>query len=180
MTKKFPLRHLPLLLLPLLLGWPGSAVVAQTVPGVSSDQGPVRDEFTAEVMRSVHEVTSAWKRAWETADLEALVDAYDEDAVMRFPGGERLVGRDEVSQALRAGSLPVGGSIVTRQLDLVASGRMAVTSGRFEAEFEREGRLEQESGSYVAVFLRDGRDWRIRSQHFHEDGEGIGGAGNLL
>lgn len=133
-----------------------------------------RADFTPDALRAVSEVTGTWKRAWEDDAAGEVAELLSEDAVLVLPGGERIEGRDRIESVLGERILPSTGEVATLQLELVSSGRMAVTSGRFQYEREVDGELSEVSGQYVMVLLRDGRHWRIRSQLFSEDDAGFG------
>ncbi len=163
-----------LVVLSLLIFVPGESLSAQVLPGISESQLRAgRQQFSAEILRSVNDLMSRWKRAWESDAAGDLGDLYTDEAVVILPGGERLAGQENIRIGLEERVLPSSDEVITRQLDLAASGRIAVSSGRYSFQVEEDGFIVDRSGTYMMVFMQEGRHWRIRSQLFSDDGAGI-------
>jgi len=122
-----------------------------------------RSEYRSDVIRWVDSLAVACQQSWQRDDGSALASAYDQDAVLIPGDGSLVVGTDAV-RAYFEGLMPGQGSFITWRDQMMASGEMAFTFGRYQAS-RRDGRTLHR-GFHFTVASRRGRDWKIRAQGF--------------
>lgn len=122
-----------------------------------------RSEYRSDVIRWVDSLAIACQQSWQRDDGAALASAYDRDAVLIPGDGSLVVGADAVG-AYFGGLLPGNGDFITWRDQMMASGEMAFTFGRYQTS-RRGGRMLHR-GFHFTVASRRGRDWKIRAQGF--------------
>jgi len=122
-----------------------------------------RAEYRTDIIRWVDSLATAAQQSWRRDDGTALASAYDPAAVL-LPGDGSLVLGDEAVGAYFGGLLARSGNFITWRDDMMASGEMAFTFGRYQAASSTGGVLHR--GMHFTVASRRGRDWKIRAQGF--------------
>lgn len=137
---------------------------AQVVPGAPQpDWERARHEYTAEVLRSYNDVMGKWRAAWLAGDVAAVMDLYDDRAILMVDDSVPREGRAVIEVYVRS-ILPNTRELRTGLSDFVASERLAYSLGPIYIEMTDGTAVRAYSGSAVTILVRDGRRWKIRSQ----------------
>jgi ketosteroid isomerase-like protein len=102
--------------------------------------------------------------AFNTGDIDGLIDLFDEDIVWHFPGESKLagdhVGRDAVLQVLGAYGAASGGTLQANRIDVMASDSDHVT-GWARDTAAVDGKV-LDLNSVVVFTMRDGKAIEVR------------------
>lgn len=136
----------------------------QIVPGAPQpDWDRARHEYTAGVLRSYNDVMGKWRAAWLEGDVAAVMELYDEGAVLMVDDSVPREGRAAIELYVRS-ILPRTRELRTGLSDFVASERLAYALAPIYIEVAEGTAVRAYSGSAVTILVRDGRRWKIRSQ----------------
>lgn len=137
---------------------------AQIVPGApQTDWERTRHEYTAEVLRSYNDVMAKWRVAWMEGDVDAVMDLYDEGAILMVDDSVPFEGRAAIERFVRSVA-PGTRELRTGLSDFVASERLAYSLGPIYIEVAKGAAVRSYSGNAVTILVREGRRWKIRSQ----------------
>jgi RNA polymerase sigma-70 factor (ECF subfamily) len=138
--QRLPGRQRAILILRDVLGWMADEVaelLETTVAGVNSSlqraraaiDGDLPAASRAAAAPSQRELLTAYVDAWTRTDMDALVELLREDAVLRMPPQESIIGNAAICEFFATG--PCGGSdLVTHVAPGWANGRPAVVMHR--------------------------------------------------
>ena len=128
--------------------------VLPTTPVVSADTG---------WERQVREASAAWDEAFNSADLDQLMEHYAEVAVSMPPGFPALVGKEAIRADFEWFFENYSSFHETRIVDILLSGNLAVEQAEYFQTFEpKDGTTPfTETGKHIVVHKRSGRSWKV-------------------
>jgi uncharacterized protein (TIGR02246 family) len=137
-------------------------ILALAVAGLACGKKPAPVDLAAEE-RAIREAGKAWLAAEIAKDIPVIVSFYAEDAIEMASNTPIIQGKDAIRQWYEAWLTPagVGMTFATTEVDVAASGDMAVERGsyRFTQDSPR-GRTE-DVGKYVTVWKKVDGKWRV-------------------
>lgn len=117
------------------------------------------DDVPAEALDAAN---AAFSAAWVAGDIDALVNAYTEDAVVHPPAGGVLTTREQVRGlwAPIATQQRVGHRLEPTLRRLLGDGRV-LEMGRWHSSRVDDGQSPWRSGCYTVIWRRDDGRWRM-------------------
>lgn len=135
------------------LAVPGETEVGMIDIGTTTSGRVPREDFVRAVA-----LIAGFTRSWEEGDVATMRAAFDDGALLQFPGAEVAARGNAVPAAVDSARVRWP-SFRTTELDYTASGRIGVMLGRYTLGDAPAG----VAGHYVMVVARDGNEWKIRS-----------------
>jgi ketosteroid isomerase-like protein len=149
-----------LFLVTLLIAVAVTSLSAQTSPNSAKEIATIRQQ---------------WETNWNAKNLEALVKLYSQDAVLLTSAGQRIAGRDAISNYLKKALDSLIGPLSIKSISEEDSGNLAFDSGSFTDKTANtdlsgkpgtSGGVQQQTEGYYLIVLKrqgDGR-WLIQQQ----------------
>jgi ketosteroid isomerase-like protein len=128
--------------------------VSPTTPVVSADTG---------WERQVREASAAWDQAFNSANLDQLMEHYADGAVSMPPGFPALVGKEAIRADFEWFFENFSSFHETRIVDILASGNLAVEQGEYFQTFTPKDGSDRftETGKHIVIHRRSGRSWKV-------------------
>jgi uncharacterized protein (TIGR02246 family) len=114
----------------------------------------------------VSAVVDRWATAFNTNDVDALVNLYAPDAILVGSTGlTRQEGRDAI-RGYFARLAHSGDKVVIEDRKIVSLGdNITYATGFYEFSAMREGELKKTKAGFSMVFVKQGNDWLIAHHH---------------
>ena len=132
---------------------------------------PSRDFQSGDAEAVIHRASADFTRAVNAGNVDAIVSAYGDSAVLMPPNAPAFRGKDSIRK-FWSGFLAIGkfdGSLVTD--DVIQSGDLAVETGHYELTITPKGSTTtvKDSGKYLVAWQKVDGKWRIERDIFNSN-----------
>jgi len=147
--------------------------------GAPGSEGPSLIRFDELAFGTFAGTVVRWRRAWETDDIETLLEQYARPMTVLLPDARRFVrGPNQLAFELE-GLLPRVGQIVLVPAEVELSEKTGYAMGAYliAPSADRDQEQAVREGFFMMAFRRIDQEWRIRLQMFRPIGRaGTAGA----
>lgn len=121
------------------------------------------DQPSAAVIAELDAANTAFSTAWIAADVDALLNAYTQDAILHPPAGGVLTSREAI-RGVWAGITDQQrvGHRLEPTLRRVIGENLVLEMGRWHASRTVDGQSPWTSGCYTVVWRREADAWRMQ------------------
>jgi len=121
--------------------------------------------------RAIRAIDEAWSRALEAKDLDGVVAAYADDAVLLLPEAPLVSGRSAIRErfARRLSTPGYHASFVTTRVTVSPSREMAWEIGAFKVKTDGSAGPVERVGKHLVTWEKRGGTWQVTAESLNFD-----------